>query len=385
MMPSAPKISLFDSLEVAPKVAPGGLVTSDLFSRIVTGLETLAPAGEMPATPAQLVPGAIPALTVPKLRSPTLPADPEASSEADTPEQEAEQPDSAEPPQAELIAVLTGQPAPQVAPAAVSVVMAAPPAPVGKAVSADVLTAAPLVPATAEPTVAVDVEVSKATAAPMLGKTVQVELPAMPVPPALKQAVKHEKPVETVLPVATRPIDAAPAAILAAVGAPVESPAAAASPSPIAVAEPAIEPMVEQQLDLAHESEWLDRLAKDIARAGAADGPLRFRLHPESLGSLQVELTQQAAGTSIRMTADSETARAIIADAQPRLVAEARAQGVRIAETHVDLGGGGQAQAGGQQGQGQARQDALLRTFGGDRAEASASPAAKPERSDRYA
>jgi hypothetical protein len=99
--------------------------------------------------------------------------------------------------------------------------------------------------------------------------------------------------------------------------------------------------MVEHQLDLAHESRWLDQLAKDIARAGSADGHLRFKLNPENLGNLHVEMSNGHAGASVRLIADTEAARALLADAQPRLVAEARAQGVRIAETHVDLGQGG--------------------------------------------
>jgi flagellar hook-length control protein FliK len=70
---------------------------------------------------------------------------------------------------------------------------------------------------------------------------------------------------------------------------------------------------------------------------------LRFRLNPETLGTLNVELSQGAQGASVRLTAETEAARAIIAEAQPRLIAEARAQGVRIAEAHVDLGGGGGA------------------------------------------
>lgn len=104
----------------------------------------------------------------------------------------------------------------------------------------------------------------------------------------------------------------------------------------------AIEPetgelLIERQLDLAAGDEWLDTLAKDIARS-AGDTPLRFRLNPENLGSLRVEIANDRGGASVRLTADTEAARAIIADAQPRLIAEARAQGVRISEAHVDLG-----------------------------------------------
>lgn len=123
-----------------------------------------------------------------------------------------------------------------------------------------------------------------------------------------------------------------------------------------------VDPALEQQLDLAHEGEWLDRLARDIARTAGAEGALRFRLNPENLGSLHVELTQGQAGASLRLTADTEAARAIIADAQPRLVAEARAQGVRIAETHVDLGTGGHSAPGEQRRQDAERPEDFVRT-----------------------
>lgn len=99
---------------------------------------------------------------------------------------------------------------------------------------------------------------------------------------------------------------------------------------------------IAHQLDLAHEGEWLDQLATDIARTTSKEGMLRFRLHPESLGSLEVEVSQGPAGTSIRMNVETEAARAVLAEAQPRLLAEARAQGVRIADTQVAIGLGGQ-------------------------------------------
>lgn len=108
--------------------------------------------------------------------------------------------------------------------------------------------------------------------------------------------------------------------------------------------QPAAQPaelMIEQQLELASDGEWLDQLARDIATGASGKVPLRFRLNPEHLGSLRVELTQDRGGTAVRLTADTEAARAIIADAQPRLLAEARAQGLRISEAQVDLAGRG--------------------------------------------
>jgi len=141
---------------------------------------------------------------------------------------------------------------------------------------------------------------------------------------------------------------------------------------------------VEQQLSLANEGEWLDQLAKDIAQTAGKEGSLRFRLNPETLGTLRVEVSQGQAGASVRLTADTEAARAIIADAQPRLVTEARAQGVRIAEAHVDLGAG-------QSGSGDARrqqdeQQRIVRTASGPAAgEMEQTDGRAPLTSERYA
>jgi flagellar hook-length control protein FliK len=120
--------------------------------------------------------------------------------------------------------------------------------------------------------------------------------------------------------------------------APLPQNAATADTAP---AQPLQGQVIERQLDLAHQQDWIDQLAKDIAGAAGGDGKaLRFRLNPENLGSLHVEIAQSHHGAAVRISADTESARTIIADAQQRLVSEARAQGVRISETHVDLGGG---------------------------------------------
>lgn len=115
---------------------------------------------------------------------------------------------------------------------------------------------------------------------------------------------------------------------------------------------------IDRHLDLARDTQWLDRLARDISRAADHQGHLKFQLNPEHLGALTVEIVNSAAGTAIRMSADTDQARQIIADAQPRLIAEVRAQGLRVAESHVDLnnqqgGGSGTGSTGAQAQQGQ--------------------------------
>lgn len=187
------------------------------------------------------------------------------------------------------------------------------------------------------------------------GATPAAGLPASASPqgPALQaQASASPASVIETGPAATSEVrDPAQNALLAAVAPPV-APAAAgtastdlisgsegvqdAAPAPADIA-------IKQHLDLARDSEWLDALARDISRMAARDGQLNFQLNPEHLGSLKVELANNANGTSIRLTADTEAARAILVDAQPKLLAEARAQGLRVSDAQVDLGGQGNA------------------------------------------
>ena len=95
--------------------------------------------------------------------------------------------------------------------------------------------------------------------------------------------------------------------------------------------------IVQQQLSIARDGQWLDSLARDIAQSAGSGRDLHFKLNPQHLGALTVAIAQSADGAAIRMTAETDTARSILIDAQPRLVAEARAQGLRISEAHVDL------------------------------------------------
>ncbi|HYJ52943.1 MAG TPA: flagellar hook-length control protein FliK [Allosphingosinicella sp.] len=177
----------------------------------------------------------------------------------------------------------------------------------------------------------------------------------------------------------------APAAIT-----PVTTPAAPAPlAAPAAIPAPqgaeAPDRTIDRALDLAHDGEWLDRLARDIARTAEGDAPMRFRLHPQTLGHMRVELSQGDHGTSVRLTVETEAARTILADAQPRLAAEARAQGVRIAETHVDLSGSDRHAAGDQRQQDEARQTPIIRTARGAAPSGAAPVQPARSRSDRYA
>jgi flagellar hook-length control protein FliK len=134
-----------------------------------------------------------------------------------------------------------------------------------------------------------------------------------------------------------------------------------AAPAPQA---PSSDLLITHHLKVEQDGQWLDQLARDIARTAAHDSQLRFKLNPEHLGALTVEVSHRAEGAAVRFTADNETARTLIVDAQPKLMAEARAQGLRIAEAHVDLGAQGNGAGQGQPQRWFEDQKPFLRTHG---------------------
>jgi hypothetical protein len=386
-------------------------------------------AAQMPAVPglpaevAVLLPETIVDPAAPVVLAPEAPATGEGDGEAETPETKVETP---KPDQATPVAVVIpflpaqpGAPAPQT-PAAVSAevpipaqskrtpVVAAPagkPAKIAAEPGADG-TALPLpaIPDAAEgqPETATDRKEAAAVEAAVKALLQRKQGPA-------KQAAPDSRPADSAKPdVAAAQVQPQPQTQPTAPAA-IHTPAAAALPAPdqpqplLALPAPQPAPLkaeasdgaagtrtsdlaVERQLDLARDAQWLDRLARDIARAGASDTPLRFRLHPQTLGHLHVELQQGDHGTAVRLTVETEAARQILADAQPRLAAEARAQGVRIAETHVDLSGSGREAPGDRRRQDESRQNPLIRTAPGAGMDAVASARSSARaRLDRYA
>lgn len=160
------------------------------------------------------------------------------------------------------------------------------------------------------------------------------------------------------------------------------------APAPAAPAPNVGAAIAEQVLDISRGNEWIDRLAGEITRAASADGSMRFRLAPETLGELRVEITHSDKGAHVRLHVGSEAAQQALADAQPKLASEARAQGVRIAETEISFTGGqSDGREAGRQGQAQAEQPLrAFRSGGGVRTNnTDAAAQTGRRRNDRYA
>jgi hypothetical protein len=117
-----------------------------------------------------------------------------------------------------------------------------------------------------------------------------------------------------------------------------EAGASAFAAAPVAGAMPAIsaDAAIGFHVDAAQQGQALDQVARDIAATGQNGTMLNFKFDSHRLGSIGVEMTQQDAGLHVRFESDDATARDIIADQQRQYVTDARAAGVRIAETTVE-------------------------------------------------
>jgi flagellar hook-length control protein FliK len=121
----------------------------------------------------------------------------------------------------------------------------------------------------------------------------------------------------------------------------------------------------DRQLDLAKDSAWLDGLSRDIASTGDAKGTLRFGLSPQRLGDIQVEMKRGDDGAAITLTTGNAATQAILTDAKPQLLADARAHGLHISDARVDLGGGATNGDSGQRSQARADTSATTTQQGG--------------------
>jgi hypothetical protein len=87
-------------------------------------------------------------------------------------------------------------------------------------------------------------------------------------------------------------------------------------------------------VDLAVGNQWLDGVARDIANVVAADGQGSFRISPDHLGTMRVDIRNGALGVEADLTVKTEAARAALA-ADNDLSRGDGQQAVRIADIRV--------------------------------------------------
>ena len=169
-----------------------------------------------------------------------------------------------------------------------------------------------------------------APALPPLSASAPTAVPTPPASPTMREVPSSPPPVEAQALVADAATPESPAA---------PDQTAAPLPQPVAFApaqRSAMPDAVQPPIDTT-DPRWIERMAQEIADIADGDGRTRFRLNPETLGSMEVTVRHTADGISVRFEVDSESTRTLLAHAEQRLQAEARANGLRIADTQVDL------------------------------------------------
>lgn len=105
-------------------------------------------------------------------------------------------------------------------------------------------------------------------------------------------------------------------------------------------------------LDMRDDS-WMTAMIDQIEEMRDAGGTREtsIRLSPDSLGELDISIRHDGDKIHVRFNAESPAARALLAEAQPKLAELAEARGIRLGQTSVNGGDAGTANQG-------ARQDA---------------------------
>ncbi|NIJ21168.1 flagellar hook-length control protein FliK [Sphingomonas naasensis] len=88
--------------------------------------------------------------------------------------------------------------------------------------------------------------------------------------------------------------------------------------------------------------EWAGQMVDQLeAMRDASRGETRLSLSPEALGKVDVSIRQDGDRIHVHFATETQAARQLLTDAQPRLSELAEARGVKLGQTSVDTGGAG--------------------------------------------
>lgn len=201
----------------------------------------------------------------------------------------------------------------------------------------------------------VDAEISQASAAPETGLNGKAETP---VREALLRAAPAQTPtIQPVIPGATTAPTAAQV-FAAAISASFDTPAGPAlrPTDPVAAqvhaageqlrtTVQAMSGTEQPPLDLSR-GDWAGKMVDRIAamRDAAEAADTRIRLAPENLGNVDISIRRDGDRLHVHFSAENPAARQLLAEGAPRLAELAEARGVKLGQTSVDGGTGGQQQ-----------------------------------------
>lgn len=94
--------------------------------------------------------------------------------------------------------------------------------------------------------------------------------------------------------------------------------------------------LARQAVDMASGDQHIDSIARDIASIRGGEGQGSFRLSPEHLGAMKVDIRNGAQGTEIRFQVETAQAEAALVQDRGRLQADAQRNALSITDVAVD-------------------------------------------------
>jgi hypothetical protein len=92
----------------------------------------------------------------------------------------------------------------------------------------------------------------------------------------------------------------------------------------------------QQVINMSSGGQWIDGLAKEIATLAAGSGQGTFRLSPENLGPMRVDVRNGSTGAEVRLTVETEAAKIALDKDSDRLKDDSRLSAIRIADVTVE-------------------------------------------------
>jgi flagellar hook-length control protein FliK len=138
-------------------------------------------------------------------------------------------------------------------------------------------------------------------------------------------------------------VPAAPRKLIREIAGATFAPTAPDAPSAPAIAAPA--DMQQAALDI-RRHEWMGAMIDRIEtmRDASNTGDTRIRLAPAALGQVDISIRHEGDRIHVHFATETQAARQLLADAQPRLNELAEARGVKLGQTTVDSGTAGSDQ-----------------------------------------
>lgn len=113
------------------------------------------------------------------------------------------------------------------------------------------------------------------------------------------------------------------------------------APQPVMqIIQPIVQPdlaasLDRQVIDMTLAGQWIGRMAEEIVQIASDTGRSSFRLSPQALGAMQVDIFRTDKGADVRLIVQTEAAEAALQDGRHRLESDARLQGARINDVTI--------------------------------------------------